>query len=359
MNKKTLGLLGLTSLLAYLLLWPVPIEPVVWHPQPAPAEASNPDLSGWQRIDLGGEREPEHVVQGPDGRIYTGLLGGRLLSMAPDGRDQRVLATTRGRPLGLAFDAQGRLIVADAVKGLLAVLPDSRIEVLSDTVDGQPLRFADAVAVARNGRIYFTDASTRFGAAQWGGTLEAATIDLLEQSATGRVLEYDPASRRTRVVARGLSFANGLLLSQDQQQLLVCETGRYRVWKIAVQAESLDLAQPSPQASVLLDNLPGFPDNLTRGADGRIWLGLAGPRNALDALAGQPWLRKIVLRLPRALRQPPRQLGHVLAFDESGRVLVDLQDASDQAQLTTGLTETDHALYVHNASDSTLAWRKR
>ena len=55
-----------------------------------------------------------------------------------------------------------------------------------------------------------------------------------EQSATGRILEYDPATRQARVVVRGLSFANGVALSPDERHLYVAETGRYRVWKVAV-----------------------------------------------------------------------------------------------------------------------------
>ena len=51
-----------------------------------------------------------------------------------------------------------------------------------------------AVVVAPDGTIYFTDASTRFAPAQWGGTYEASVLDIMEQSATGRVLAYDPAT---------------------------------------------------------------------------------------------------------------------------------------------------------------------
>ena len=140
--------------------------------------------------------------------------------------------------------------------------------------------------------MYFSDASTRFAPPQWGGTFEAAVLDILEQSASGRILEYDPATRATRVVARGLSFANGVALSADEQTLFVAETGRYRVWKIDVTAADLDVGRSSAQARVLFDNLPGYPDNLMRGLDGRIWLGLSGPRSAdVDAMAGNPFLR--------------------------------------------------------------------
>ena len=53
-------------------------------------------------------------------------------------------------------------------------------------------------------------------------------MDIVEQAATGRVLEYDPATKTTRIVASGLSFPNGIALSEDESDLLVAETGRFR-----------------------------------------------------------------------------------------------------------------------------------
>ncbi len=134
--------------------------------------------------------------------------------------------------------------------------------------------------------------------AQWGGTYEASVLDVLEQSATGRVLAYDPASGRTRIVGHGLSFANGIALGADGYTLFVNETGRYRLGKIDGRANGLDVQSGSPQATVLLDNLPGYPGNLMRGRDGRIWVGLFKPRNlAADNLADKPFFRKMLLRL--------------------------------------------------------------
>lgn len=348
---------------AYLGLWPVPIAPIAWQAPVAPGytgvHRANPALLGVHSIDLHGEAGPEHVAQDATGMLYMGLESGRILRMGADGSGQQPFGNTGGRPLGMAFDAAGKLIVADAIKGLLSVGGDGRVEVLADKVAGVPMRFVDAVAVAANGKIYFTDASTRFGPAQWGSTLEAATLDILEQSATGRVLEYDPASKAVRVVAHGLSFANGVVLSRDEASLFVSESGRYRVWKIAVAAEQLDVARPSAQASVLFDNLPGYPDNLTRGESGRLWLGFGGQRNDLDAMAQHPFLRSMVLRIPRLLWNKPKPYGHVMAFTEEGKVVADLQDPSGHSPLTTGVTETATRLYIHNADGKSLGWLKR
>lgn len=357
---QVLSMLLVLALAAYISLRPVPIEPVAWQAPTAPGytgvHAANSKLVGLNSIFLNGEVGPEHVVLGPDSKLYVSVESGRLLRMKPDGGAQEIFADTGGRPLGLAFDARGNLIVADAIKGLLSVDVDGNLTVLAKVAAGESISFPNAVVVARSGRIYFTDSSMRFKAAQWGGTNEAAMLDVMEQSATGRVLEYEPAAGTVRVVAKGLSLANGIALSSDERSLFVSESGRYRVWKIAVEADQVDVAHLSPQAEVLFDNLPSYPDNLMRGLDGRIWLGLAGQRNVLDRMAQWPFLRRVVLRVPRILWQLPKPYGHVMAFTEDGKVVADLQDPSGNSPITTGLTETKDRLYIHNVNGNSLGW---
>ncbi len=354
----------LLALAAYLSLWPVPVQPVSWKAPVAPGykgiHAPNKRLAGLQIIPLGAEEGPEHVVLARDGKLYAAVASGNILRMNPDGSAQEVFANTGGRVLGFDFDAAGYLIAADAIKGLLSISPNRRITVLVDKVGGEPIRYADAVVVASNGRIYFSDASTRFAPARWGGTFEASILDLVEQSSTGRILEYDPTRKTTRIVARGLSFANGVALSRDEQTLFVSETGKYRVWKIALSADNLNVAQASSQATVLLDNLPGYPDNLMRGLDGKIWLGLIKPRSpTVDALADKPFLRKLILRLPRALWPVPKAYGHVMAFSEDGQVVSDLQDPTGAYPDTTAITETSDRLYVQSLHAKGLGWLAR
>ena len=355
-----LGML-LLALMAYLALWPVPIQPVSWKAPAAPGyvgpHAANQKLAGLKMIDLGGEEGPEHVVLARDGKLYTTVLSGNILCMNPDGSGREVFANTGGRVLGFDFDATGNLIAADAIKGLLSISPDRKITVLADQVGGDPIRYADAVVVARNGKIYLSDASTRFAPARWGGTFEASVLDIIEQSSTGRILEYDPATRGTRVVAKGLSFANGVALSQDEKDLFVAETGKYRVWKIPAEARELDIAQGGAPARLLLDNLPGYPDNLMRGLDGKIWMGLTKPRSpVVDGMAEKPFLRAMTLRLPRALWPVPKAYGHVMAFTEDGKIVADLQDPSGAYPETTAVTETADRLYVQSLHAKGLGW---
>jgi sugar lactone lactonase YvrE len=365
-------LLGLAVL--YLLFWPVPIQPRAWQPVAdlgyAGPHAVNKRLADLRKIDLHGEEGPEHVLIGPDGQLYVAVASGKILRMDLDGGRQQVYASTGGRVLGFDFDATGHLIAADAMRGLLSIAPNGQVTLLTDRADDAPIRYANAVVVAKNGKVYFSDASMRFAPRDWGGTFEASVLDILEQAGTGRVLEYDPASKTTRVVARGLSFANGVALSADERSLYVNETGKYRIWKVAVTAQALDLAplanlggqdaQAQAQAHVLFDNLPGYPDNLMRGLDGRIWVGLVKPRNPkVDQLARKPWLRSLTLRLPRALWPIPRAYGHVFAFNEAGQVVVDLQDPSGSYPETTSVMETPGRLYVQSLHARELGWLPR
>lgn len=368
--KKVVNVLGGLAVLwvVYGMGWPIPVTPLSWTVTAATgyveAHQVNHKLADLKLIDLGHESGPEHIAVGPDGKLYTAVQSGRILRMRLDGSEQEVFAQTGGRVLGFDFDLQGNLIAADAVKGLLAIAPDKTIQVLTDQVDAgdksDPIRFADAVVVAQNGKVYLSDASTRFSPKDWGGAFEASVFDILEQSATGRILEFDPATGKTRVVARGLSFANGVALSQDEKHLFVSETGRYRVWKLDVNAQALEVGLGGDQARVLLDNLPGYPDNLMRGLDGKIWLGFAKPRNGLiDFSADKPFIRALTLRLPRALWPIPPAYGHVMAFTEDGKVVQDLQDPAGQYPETTGVTETRERLYIHSLHAKGLGWRPR
>lgn len=150
-----------------------------------------------------------------------------------------------------------------------------------------------------------------------------------------------------------------IVLSSDETALFISESGKYRVWKIAVAARQLELnrsasqltSQPTPLASVVFDNLPGYPDNLTRDQDGKIWLGLAGQRNFLDFTAERPYLRML-------WKMPP-SYGHVIAFKEDGKVIADLQDPSGDSPTLTGVSETANRLYSHNINGKGLGWMAR
>ena len=85
-----------------------------------------------RRLSLGDGHKPEDVALDAEGKIYAGFEDGRIMVLQPDGTQPRVFANTGGRPLGLIFDREGNLIVADAIKGLLSMNKAGEIKVLAD-----------------------------------------------------------------------------------------------------------------------------------------------------------------------------------------------------------------------------------
>src|SRR5215212_11938083 len=126
--------------LAYLFFAPVPITPAAWTPPAAPPLTGqyeqNTRLSPVQKLSLGDGHKPEDVALDAEGKIYSGFEDGRIMVLQPDGTQPRVFSNTGGRPLGLIFDRQGNLIVADAIKGLLSVSKAGEIKVLAEEADG-------------------------------------------------------------------------------------------------------------------------------------------------------------------------------------------------------------------------------
>jgi sugar lactone lactonase YvrE len=338
--KRILYIIGLPLLLlvGYLMLAPVPIELGAWKPLPAPAMegdfAVNTLLATADRLAEADGTAPEDLVLDAAGRIYSGFLDGRVVRWEPDGTGMKVIADTKGRPLGMRFDAQGQLIVADAVRGLLSISTETgEIAVLSTEHGGRPFRFADDLDIGADGTIYFSDASDKFGH-------EVYMLDLLEHRPNGRVLAYDPQMRETRLLIDQLYFANGVAIDPNQEFLLVCETGKYRVLRYWLKGPK------AGQTEKFLDNLPGFPDNVSSGSDGIFWVAIPSLRDAtLDATLPLPFLRKMIVRLPAFLRPKPTRHSFVLGVDSSGKVRYNLQDPGGRYAPITSVQEHGGKLY--------------
>lgn len=338
MIKNTMKVLGLlvVGLLGYLLLWPIPIDPVAWNAPTAKGYvgdfAANDKLKSIKLLDLSAHVGPEDVALGDDGLIYTATHGGDILRIDSETGAVETFTNTGGRPLGIEFGSDGVLYVADAYRGLLAVHKGGTVTVLAEkTVTQTPIKYADDLDVTKDGVVYFSDASTKFGAKEYSGTLQGSLLDLMEHGPNGRILKYDPDTGKTTVVLEGYSFANGVALANDDSYLLFTETGTYSVHKLWLAGDK------NGKVEVLLENLPGFPDNINNNADGTFWFGLVSPRSKpMDDLSGKPFVRKIVQRLPAAFRPKPTRYGFVVRIDGDGKVLETLQDPSGSFALTTG-----------------------
>ncbi|HEX2893381.1 MAG TPA: SMP-30/gluconolactonase/LRE family protein, partial [Marmoricola sp.] len=172
----------------------------------------------------------EDVVVADNGLVYTGTEDGSVFSLRPDGNRVDLVGRTGGRPLGLELLPDGRLLVADARQGLLAMeTATGKVERLVDTVNGRRMVFCNNAAVASNGDIWFSDSSAHYGIDQWKD-------DFVQDTRTGRLL-CRRADGTTEQHLDGLAFANGVALSADESFVAVAETGARTVVRLWLSGE--------------------------------------------------------------------------------------------------------------------------
>ncbi|MDQ4008576.1 MAG: SMP-30/gluconolactonase/LRE family protein [Actinomycetota bacterium] len=318
------------------------IRPRRWTPPPAaPGPQLPPGLPPMRVVDVPGYGT-EDVLVDDRGRVLTGTEDGRILRLGDDGVE--TVAMTGGRPLGLEHAPDGSLVVCDARRGLLRVDPGTEtVEVLVDEVAGARMRFCNNAAVAADGTIYFTDSSRHFGIDDW-------KADLLEHGSTGRLLRRSPQGE-IDVLLHGQAFANGVALAADESFVAIAETGAYALQRLWLTGARAGEHEP------FVESLPGFPDNISTGSDGLIWVSLASPRDpVLDFLLPRPpLLRRIVWALPERLQPRPARTVRVQAYDATGTLVHDLNGEHDDFHMVTGVREHEGTVWVGSLHEAKVA----
>lgn len=337
-------LLGVIVLgIAGFLLIPAPVEPAVWSAPAAPSfETEGPwkENTKLSSAELVTDRAkfPEFITFDATGRMYTGDSDGTIYRVAFDaeGKAQpaEVFAETQGTPNGLKFDADGNLIVADIQKGLLSIDKDGKIEVLATEVDGGPIYLANELDIAQDGSIYFSDTSN-YGKVMFK--------EIAENKPHGRLLKYDPQTKQTTVLLKDLYFANGVALSADEDFVLVAESYHYqltRYWLKGPKQGTSDL---------FAENLAGFPDNITRDAQGHFWVGVFTTRLAFaDYMHSHPWVAATMSKVPQSLlngASAPVKHGLVAEYGPEGELVNSWHDPEGTLYGIT--TAVSHGEYLY------------
>lgn len=311
-----------------------PIDPVRWTPPPVDPLPAFPtaDLT---IVPLPGEA-PEDVVVDGEGQIWTGLIDGRIVRIPPDGGAPVVVTQIAGRPLGMDVARDGRLLVCSSPGGLLAVdRATGAVETLVEKVDGRPLQFCSNVTELPDGTIYFTESTSAF-------TYEHFLGPIFEARNRGSVFRRDPDGTVLTAVP-GLYFANGITPTADGSALVFAETQARRLSKLWLTGDMAGTVTP------LAVHLPGSPDNLSTGADGRIWCAMVSPQNAIAEKMPTlpPLFRKLMWRLPDRLQPKIKPLVWAVAFDpDSGEAVAGLRCEHPSFGLVTGLVEAGDRLWM-------------
>lgn len=309
-------------------------------------------------IGLGQVEGAEDVILDRRDNLYGGSrLGDIVRFFPPDYKRMEIYAHIGGAPLGMAFDREDNLYVCIGGMGLYRVTPDRKVEKATDETnrsfssvnDDSRLRLADDLDIADDGRIFFSEATMRYEMHDW-------PIDALEARGNGRIICYDPKTNKTHTVLYDLMFPNGVCIASDRQSFLFAET-----WRCTVKRYWFD-GPKTGQVETVLENLPGYPDNINMSSDGAYWMSLVGMRNpALDLAWTMPgFRRRMAKRVPQdEWLYPNLNTGCVLKFNEKGEVLETLWDlyATNHPQITS-MREHKGYLYLGGLSNNRIGQYK-
>ncbi|XP_063783616.1 adipocyte plasma membrane-associated protein-like [Pseudophryne corroboree] len=293
----------------YLLPSPIDPEPFMFDkPPPLTGPLTvNRKLQEGKRLFYGHLKGPESFTSDHEGNLYTGTVDGKLWMIRGEqlnlitqmGKNVSGCGTPEyepvcGRPHGVRVDCDGYLIVVDSYFGLYKVDPQSGEKQLlisnNEGVDGIPFRFLNGLELSRNGTIFFTDSSSKWGR-------QHHRYEVLEANHKGRLIQYDPGRKEAKSLLSDLYMANGLALSPEEDYILIAETSMSRILRYWLAGSK------AGEKEVFVDNLPGYPDNIRASTTGKYRIGISTTRFPgffppfLDAIAPYPALKRFIVKI--------------------------------------------------------------
>ena len=314
--------------------------------------AMNDRLRDVEIIGLDQVDGPEDVILDMEDNLYCSVRQGEIIRfLAPDYVRREVYAHVGGRPLGLAFDKDGSLVMCIAGMGLYRVDKQRNLHKMTaetnrsrmSVFDDSRMRLADDLDIAPDGKVYFSEATIRYGFEEW-------VVDALEGRGNGRIIRYDPAAGTTRTILRNLLFANGMCMAHDNKSVLFAETWGCRVSRYWLEGPKQGTTE------IVIADLPGYPDNINRGSRGTYWVALAGMRTpSYDLAMSMPAFRRRMARRVAGDEWlfPNVNVGCVIRFDPGGHILESLWDRDgDNHPAITSMREHRGYLYLGGVTNN-------
>lgn len=335
-------------LISLLLFSGCSIHPNTWEPPEnlvlEDEFIMNNKLQSSEKIELLGYAGAEDFAIDSLGNIYTGVhktindfSSGAVLKVTENGKVEEVFKTEKW-VTGMQFDTLGQFNFLMNGNGLLKMNDLIIVDTLVNQTDKDtPLLMGAGLDISKSGKIYFSNMSSKY-------ETSSSTINrlILEQKKTGGLFCYNPVNDELIQLSDGNYFGNGLVVAEDESYVLLTETSKYRILKYWLKGEN------KGGVEVLIDNLPGFPNNLVRSSDGHYWVGFTTKRNKqLDQVHSKPFLKQIVYALPSFLQPKPEKFGMVFKMTSEGEIIDTLFDLTGEVIPEAGaLLEYNGYLYL-------------
>lgn len=209
-------------------------------------------------------------------------------------------------------------------------VPDSHLQ----------LRAFDDLDILPNGNIIISELSVKYG-------LDELDKELFEARANGRLILGNPKTGTWKVLADGLHFPNGVQLHPDGKSVLLVESTRACVLHVP-------LNENGP-ATVFVDGLPGYPDNIRTSPRGGFWIPVSNVRDGslfslvLEQMGQWPFIRRIAYRVNSlfpGLELTKTKSAMLLRVDEQGQTVEVWHDPRNRVVNVAEVCEADGYLFT-------------
>ena len=259
----------LRSMLLFMLLACVAIStqgqtpPAAKPPVPDPTrEMTAPGIPGviaaGTKVQFirGGFAGAEGLIGMPDGSLlFCEQNVNKVIKLDLDGNFSTYLEHAN-RPIGLGFDAKGRLIAAQSSDPLIGVLTPTRAT-LVDTFEGNRLVRPNDLVIDKRGGIYFTD------------PIPAASVLTVHKTPAGRkplVFYITPEGNLVKLT-EAVTEPNGLQLSPDEKTFYAVNGDHLLAFDVQPDGS---ITNPRKFVDFAKDNLPI--DGIAVDNDGRLYV---------------------------------------------------------------------------------------
>ena len=197
----------------------------------------------------------DSFIEGPsfdaDGNLFVvDIPFGRIFKIAPDGQ-WSLAAEYQGWPNGLKVGADGRVLVADYMHGIMELdVKSAQMRPVLTSRNSESFRGCNDLHLAKNGDIYFTDQG------QTG-----------LHDPTGRVYRVSKSGRLDCLIDTGIS-PNGLVLDPNEAVLFVAMTRDNAVWRLPFMKDR-SVSKVGRFCSMFG---PSGPDGMTMDGAGRLFV---------------------------------------------------------------------------------------